>query len=173
MPKKTFQAILPKAVGLPGQEEPRGQPGCPACEINVTNHWDGTVKLRLKPPRDRGRAGSASLSQCFLGPEAGPGHLPRPGGKTCFIRHDVGLGRCPGYSPSHPSSLDHHWTSLIGWVAELIKGPPQNKSTILAADASRRAALLVAYIRRVCALHAPCRAGASTPKMIDLFCDGP
>ena len=34
----------------------------------------------------------------------------------------------------------------------------------LAADASRRAALLVAYIRPVCALLAPCRAGASTPR---------
>ena len=36
-----------------------------------------------------------------------------------------------------------------------------NKGTILAADASRRAVLLVAYIRPVCALLAPRRAGAS------------
>ncbi len=34
----------------------------------------------------------------------------------------------------------------------------------LAADASRRASLLVAYIRPVCALLAPRRAGASTPR---------
>src|SRR5688500_8170799 len=33
----------------------------------------------------------------------------------------------------------------------------------LATDASRRAALLVAYILPVCALLAPCRAGASAP----------
>src|SRR5207344_1858545 len=43
------------------------------------------------------------------------------------------------------------------------KGPSGNKCAILAADASRRAALLVAFIRPVCALLAPCRAGASTP----------
>src|SRR4029450_3457149 len=34
----------------------------------------------------------------------------------------------------------------------------------LAADASRRASLLVAYIHPVCALLAPCRAGASTTR---------
>ena len=38
-----------------------------------------------------------------------------------------------------------------------------NKVHILNADASRRAALLVACIRPVCALLAPRRAGASTP----------
>ena len=38
-----------------------------------------------------------------------------------------------------------------------------NKGASLAADASRRASLLVAYIRPVCALLAPRRAGASTP----------
>ena len=43
---------------------------------------------------------------------------------------------------------------------------------IVTADASRRAALLVAYIRTVCALLAPCRAGASTPTMITLFLSG-
>ena len=37
------------------------------------------------------------------------------------------------------------------------------------ADASRRAALLVACILPVCALLAPCRAGASTPRMQTLF----
>jgi alpha-aminoadipate carrier protein LysW len=42
----------------------------------------------------------------------------------------------------------------------------------LAADASRRAALLVAYILPVCALLAPCRAGASTPKRAHLFLTG-
>src|SRR5213593_2522856 len=44
------------------------------------------------------------------------------------------------------------------------KGPSGNNCAILAADASRRAALLVACIRPVCALLAPCRAGASTPR---------
>jgi hypothetical protein len=39
----------------------------------------------------------------------------------------------------------------------------------VAADASRRAALLVAYMLPVCALLAPCRAGASTPTMDTLF----
>jgi hypothetical protein len=39
----------------------------------------------------------------------------------------------------------------------------------LAADASRPAALLVAFIRPVCALLAPSRAGASTPKVATLF----
>jgi hypothetical protein len=45
-----------------------------------------------------------------------------------------------------------------------VKGPGRIKVTILAADASRRASLLVAYILPVCALLAPCRAGASTPR---------
>ena len=40
-----------------------------------------------------------------------------------------------------------------------------NKGASLAADASRRALLLVAYIRPVCALLAPRRAGASTPRL--------
>ena len=40
-----------------------------------------------------------------------------------------------------------------------VKGPSGNMCAILAADASRRAALLVACIRPVCALLAPCRAG--------------
>ena len=40
-----------------------------------------------------------------------------------------------------------------------------NKGASLAADASRRASLLVTYIRPVCALLAPRRAGASTPSL--------
>ena len=47
-----------------------------------------------------------------------------------------------------------------------------NKSITVAADASRRAALLVAYIFPVCALLAPCRAGASTPTVTNLFMSG-
>ena len=43
----------------------------------------------------------------------------------------------------------------------------------LAADASRRAALLVACILPVCALLAPGRAGASTPTLTNLFLTGP
>jgi hypothetical protein len=39
----------------------------------------------------------------------------------------------------------------------------------VAADASRRASLLVASILPVCALLAPCRAGASTPTATNLF----
>ena len=46
-----------------------------------------------------------------------------------------------------------------------------NKGAILAADASRRALLLVAYIRPVCALLAPRRAGASTPRLGTLIHD--
>ena len=49
------------------------------------------------------------------------------------------------------------------------KGLNRNNVVTLAADASRRAALLVAYILPVCALPAPCRAGASTPKATTLF----
>jgi hypothetical protein len=48
----------------------------------------------------------------------------------------------------------------------------RNNCTILDADASRRASLLVAYIHPVCALLAPRRAGASTPRMAHLFLDG-
>ena len=43
------------------------------------------------------------------------------------------------------------------------KGPSGNNCTTLTADASRGAALLVASIRPVCALLAPCAAGASAP----------
>src|SRR6266571_2030074 len=60
------------------------------------------------------------------------------------------------------------WRSCTG-----SKGPQKNKVCILAADASRRASLLVAYILPVCALLAPCRAGASTPIMHTLFFYGP
>ena len=41
--------------------------------------------------------------------------------------------------------------------------PSMNKGATLDADASRLAALLIAYRRPVCALLAPCHAGASTP----------
>ena len=53
------------------------------------------------------------------------------------------------------------------------EGPSGNNCIILNADASRRASLLVAYIHPVCALLAPRRAGASTPRMAHLFPDGP
>src|SRR5207244_2801335 len=53
------------------------------------------------------------------------------------------------------------------------KGQSGNNCATLAADASRRAALLVAFIHPVCALLAPCRAGASTPRVAHLFPDGP
>src|SRR3954452_24864914 len=46
----------------------------------------------------------------------------------------------------------------------LPEGPSGNNCTILDADASRRASLLVAYIPPVCAVLAPRRAGASTPR---------
>jgi hypothetical protein len=52
------------------------------------------------------------------------------------------------------------------------KDPDRNSVATLAADASRRAALLVAYIRPVCALLAPYRAGASTRKVPTLFRPG-
>ena len=53
------------------------------------------------------------------------------------------------------------------------KDPDRNRLAILAADASRRAALFVAYILPVCALLAPCRAGASTPKLTIYSGQGP
>jgi hypothetical protein len=40
----------------------------------------------------------------------------------------------------------------------------RNYGNVSAADASRLAALLVAYISRYAALLAPCQAGASTPE---------
>jgi hypothetical protein len=46
-----------------------------------------------------------------------------------------------------------------------------NNYATLDADASRMAALLVAYILPVCALLAPCHAGASTPIVAHLFVD--
>ena len=49
------------------------------------------------------------------------------------------------------------------------KDTDRNNFSNLAADASRRAALLVACILPVCALLAPCRAGASAPKLANLF----
>ena len=52
------------------------------------------------------------------------------------------------------------------------KDPEKNKAANLAADASRLAALLVAYIVPLCALLAPCRPGASTPRMRPLCPDG-
>ena len=53
------------------------------------------------------------------------------------------------------------------------KGPVRNKLIIVAADASRPAALLIAHIRPVCSLFAPCRPGASTPTRTNLFLTGP
>ena len=53
------------------------------------------------------------------------------------------------------------------------KDPSGNNCTILNADASRLASLLVACILPVCALLAPCQAGASTPRTAHLFPDGP
>ena len=44
---------------------------------------------------------------------------------------------------------------------------------MLAADASRLTALLVAYIVPLCSLLTPCQPGASTPRMTRLFPDGP
>ena len=45
------------------------------------------------------------------------------------------------------------------------KGPRKNHLAILAADASRGPALLVAYIHWVCALLAPWPPGASAPRL--------
>jgi len=53
------------------------------------------------------------------------------------------------------------------------KGPDRNNFDTLDADASRRAALLVASMFPTCAFLAPCRAGASTPKVAHLFRSGP
>ena len=52
-----------------------------------------------------------------------------------------------------------------GGAARSSKDPEMNKGASLTADASRRASLLIAYIHPVCALLAPRRAGASTPRL--------
>src|SRR6266851_4106521 len=44
------------------------------------------------------------------------------------------------------------------------KGPSGNNCAILAADASRLAALLVGHMRPACSLLAPCDPGASAPR---------
>ena len=44
------------------------------------------------------------------------------------------------------------------------KDPERNKGAILAADASRLAALLVGHMRPACSLLAPCDPGASAPR---------
>src|SRR4029077_15929728 len=54
------------------------------------------------------------------------------------------------------------WMSAMG--DRRARGPSMNNCATLDADASRLAALLVAYILPVCALLAPCHAGASTPR---------
>ena len=58
-------------------------------------------------------------------------------------------------------------------VAPDDRGPSGNNCAILAADASRRATLLVAFIHPVCALLAPCRAAPRRPEIAQLFPDGP
>ena len=64
---------------------------------------------------------------------------------------------------------DFEWDSTKAESKDL----EMNKGASLAADASRRASLLVAYIRPVCALLAPRRAGASTPRLLaPLFTSG-
>src|SRR6266508_2346944 len=65
-------------------------------------------------------------------------------------------------------------SSSITWSGRRqTKGPSGNNCAILAADASRLAALLVAYIVPLCSLLAPCQPGASTPGITHLFPDGP
>jgi hypothetical protein len=64
-------------------------------------------------------------------------------------------------------------STFAAMLARLAKGLAGNRCAILAADASRRASLLVTYIRPLCALLAPRRAGASTPRMAHLFPDRP
>jgi len=53
------------------------------------------------------------------------------------------------------------------------KGLSGNNCIILAADASRLAALLVGHMRPACYLLAPGDPGASTPRMAHLFPDRP
>src|SRR4026209_690276 len=53
------------------------------------------------------------------------------------------------------------------------KGLPGNNCTILTADASRLAALLVGHMLPACSLLAPCDPGASTPRTAHLFPDRP
>ena len=53
------------------------------------------------------------------------------------------------------------------------KGLSGNKGGILADEAFRLAALLIGHMRPACSLFAPCDPGASTPRMLPLFPDGP
>ena len=77
------------------------------------------------------------------------------------VRSPVSLARPMAPSSCHRSDrtrrIRHHGAAST-------KGPSGNKCIILAADAYRLAALLVACIRPVCALLPPCQAGASTPR---------
>ncbi|MEP7304320.1 MAG: YfiR family protein [Acidobacteriota bacterium] len=70
-------------------------------------------------------------------------------------------------------AADHSGLHLSARLLGLATGLSMNKVYSVAAEASRRASLLVACIRPVCALLAPCRAGASTPTLHTLFIDRP
>ena len=61
----------------------------------------------------------------------------------------------------------------LGVALSMGKGQRRNNYADLAADASRLASLLVAYIFPICALLAPCHLGASTPRSAYLFLRGP
>ena len=72
---------------------------------------------------------------------------------------------CPGRCiPTPPVSCAASARPAGPIAPSSAKDTDQNKVTILAADASSPAALLVAYILPVCALLAPCGTGASTPR---------
>src|SRR6187455_2336265 len=74
-------------------------------------------------------------------------------------------------SLSCPPALPAPLPSPVGAAGP--KGLPGNNCTILTADASRLAALLVGHMLPACSLLAPCDPGASTPRTVHLFPDRP
>jgi hypothetical protein len=61
--------------------------------------------------------------------------------------------------------------SVVKAFAVQAKGLSGNNCIILAADASRLAALLVGHMRPACSILAPCDPGASTPTVANVIPD--
>jgi len=92
--------------------------------------------------------------------------------------------KCEASEPPSPdlsgAFLGHPWVVVVPVDRFLYdrarvgqsKDPIRNTLTILTTDASRAAALFVAYILPVCALLTPCRTGASTSRMVNVFLIG-
>src|SRR6266542_1738463 len=75
------------------REEQRRPPGCRGGRMPPQFGHGLLAKLRLKPPRHRYGGGLRFARPLSVCPAPRGRHLPRTG-ETCFIRYDVGLGRC-------------------------------------------------------------------------------